>query len=149
MAEILLKAGAEVDARNRLGQTPLYRSVLFKNLKNMALLLKHGASPSSKNNDGDSLQFFAIFDPEMYAMIAEAEREERRLKEKEKEKGGGGLRRCSVCDKTSGTMQCSGCFSVWYCGRDCQRSAWSSHKEECKVIRSYQSYLLIINSNNL
>merc|ERR1712024_370103 len=70
MAEILLKAGAEVDARNRLGQTPLYRSVLFKNLKNMALLLKHGASPSSKNNDGDSLQFFAIFDPEMYAMIA-------------------------------------------------------------------------------
>lgn len=27
---------------------------------------------------------------------------------------------------------CNGCFSVWYCGRECQRKDWPGHKGSCQ-----------------
>eukprot|EP00884_Botryococcus_braunii_P004394 jgi/Botrbrau1/13956/Bobra.250_1s0010.1 len=44
---------------------------------------------------------------------------------------------CAQCGKASGgdvkLMDCAGCRSVQYCGRDCQKSHWPSHKAACKA----------------
>ena len=33
---------------------------------------------------------------------------------------------------------CKSCRSVFYCSKDCQRAAWSSHKQICKAIQHLQ-----------
>lgn len=38
---------------------------------------------------------------------------------------------CDVCGKQSG-MQCSLCKTIYYCSKECQKSDWIFHKEECK-----------------
>jgi MYND finger len=44
---------------------------------------------------------------------------------------------CDECSKPfGGTMQCAQCESVFYCGRDCQVSHWSSkHNAECARLK--------------
>ena len=40
---------------------------------------------------------------------------------------------CAACGKPSKT-KCAGCKIVYYCGRDCQASAWKAHEAECEVV---------------
>lgn len=45
-------------------------------------------------------------------------------------------RQCSYCEKISqdkDLQKCARCKLVFYCGRECQRMAWPSHKVFCKV----------------
>jgi len=38
---------------------------------------------------------------------------------------------CEVCEKVDGSMRCAGCKQVNYCGKECQRKDWKSHKSVC------------------
>ena len=45
-------------------------------------------------------------------------------------------RRCAGCavwqaDTDSKLERCSGCMTVYYCGRECQRKDWPAHKLVC------------------
>ena len=40
------------------------------------------------------------------------------------------------CDQTNPTNICSGCRSVYYCSRECQRSDWAKHKIQCKLVKN-------------
>ena len=42
---------------------------------------------------------------------------------------------CGVCKARTDTKKCSGCYSAWFCGVECQRIAWKDqdHKTQCKV----------------
>ena len=134
MAEILIKAGAEVDAKNRFGETPLMDCTLSNKLDFVSLLLKHGANPSSKDNDDCSPQDLVVFNPRIRTMFGKAERLQAILERRElKESLGGSLSACLVCRASSDTKKCSGCFSVWFCGTECQRAAWPDHQRECQV----------------
>ena len=42
-------------------------------------------------------------------------------------------RECCVCKARTKTKKCTGCYSAWFCGLDCQRKAWPDHKTQCKV----------------
>ncbi|XP_017770088.1 PREDICTED: histone-lysine N-methyltransferase SMYD3 isoform X2 [Nicrophorus vespilloides] len=42
---------------------------------------------------------------------------------------------CDNCFKKGKLLKCSNCQYVYYCGRDCQREAWSVHKPECSNIK--------------
>merc|ERR1712150_287543 len=43
---------------------------------------------------------------------------------------------CIFCAKPSQSLlQCSGCGSVQYCDKTCQRSHWKNHKRDCKPYR--------------
>ena len=42
-------------------------------------------------------------------------------------------RECGVCKMRTNTKKCTGCYSAWFCGVDCQRKAWPDHKRQCKV----------------
>ncbi|XP_078000168.1 uncharacterized protein LOC144452857 [Glandiceps talaboti] len=45
-------------------------------------------------------------------------------------------KKCHHCQKITSTRQCSGCLSVWYCGRECQGKNWPSHKMQCLKIKN-------------
>lgn len=40
--------------------------------------------------------------------------------------------RCASCGSPASGNKCGSCKSVSYCGRDCQRAHWPTHKAECK-----------------
>ena len=46
---------------------------------------------------------------------------------------GARAKECCVCQARSNTKKCSGCYSAWFCGLECQKKAWPEHKKECKV----------------
>ena len=46
---------------------------------------------------------------------------------------GAQARECCVCKERTKTKKCTGCYSAWFCGLDCQRKAWPDHKTQCKV----------------
>ena len=52
-------------------------------------------------------------------------------------------RTCTSCGAAeSATLKlkkCTGCRSVQYCGRDCQRQAWSAHKGTCRCLQEEAS----------
>ena len=134
MAEILIKAGAEVDAKNRFGETPLWESTINNKLDFISLLLKYGANHSVKDNDGCSPQDKAYGNPQIMRIFGEAEKIQAKKERKaEKDNSGARLSACSVCQTGRDTKKCTGCFSVWFCGRECQLSAWPDHKKKCKV----------------
>ncbi|XP_045542323.1 histone-lysine N-methyltransferase SMYD3 [Papilio machaon] len=43
--------------------------------------------------------------------------------------------RCDNCLQKSKVLKCSGCQFVHYCGRVCQKEAWSGHKWECSNLK--------------
>mmetsp|Transcript_12518 Transcript_12518/g.31524 ORF Transcript_12518/g.31524 Transcript_12518/m.31524 type:complete len:371 (+) Transcript_12518:630-1742(+) len=50
---------------------------------------------------------------------------------------------CENCGKKGKLMKCSRCFSVVYCGKECQNSHWTSqHKKECKRLRRQAEVVL-------
>ena len=46
----------------------------------------------------------------------------------------GGPTRCPVCSSPNDLKRCTGCGSVWYCSRSCQRSHWKEHKDICRAL---------------
>ncbi|XP_052899084.1 histone-lysine N-methyltransferase SMYD3 isoform X2 [Anopheles moucheti] len=51
--------------------------------------------------------------------------------------------RCDRCFKEAKVMKCSNCLYVRYCGRSCQKEAWSNHKEECEKLKALPSCLVV------
>ena len=48
------------------------------------------------------------------------------------------LKACNFCGKTQVQLQrCAACQEVRYCGTQCQRRDWRSHRENCTIIRVY------------
>ncbi len=51
---------------------------------------------------------------------------------------------CHQCDKTQdqvGSLKtCSGCRTVYYCSKGCQKAAWEFHKHLCKKVTTMKMY---------
>ena len=60
------------------------------------------------------------------------------------EDAGGCLWLCKVCQVSSDTKRCTGCYMVWYCGAKCQNEDWPNHKEECKSTRKQYKEVMIL-----
>ena len=52
MAQILLKAGVDPNIQSRFGHTPLFECVQSAKFDFICVLLKYGADPDVKDNDG-------------------------------------------------------------------------------------------------
>ena len=45
-----------------------------------------------------------------------------------------GVKTCLACGKAGAKSLCTGCRSVSFCGKTCQKEAWPGHKRECRRI---------------
>jgi len=146
MAEILMKAGANVNAQNRFGATPLLDTVLVRKWDSISLLLSYGADHLISDFIGNSPNSLSKFSPKLQDMFGAKNKKNAKAERKKiKAEAGGSLRKCSVCDKgKSDTKRCTGCYLEWYCGPECQKIAWTEHREDCKKTRAeYKSARLI------
>ena len=149
MARILLKRGSDPNARNRLGATPIGESVMGRRLDCVKLLLDAGADPTIRDNDGCSIESNRPNDKDLRRLFYEA----RMKKSKELRKGaikeaGGRVKNCTLCngisESSNPNMRCTGCFAVFYCGKECQLTDWDNHKKKCKETKQqYQMVNLI------
>ena len=107
MAEIMLKAGADPNHRNRFGKSPLYDCVRVGDIESITLLLKYGANPHLMEYV-DSMECFTAAClrgfPHVEKMLADVEKEAA-MKERavQKKAAGGSFSKCCVCGK-EGTL---------------------------------------------
>ena len=136
LARILLKHGADPNAVNRLGATPLGEPVMGERYDCVKFLLDHGADPTIRDNDGCSIESNRPHDTKMRKLFAEARKKKsRQMREEAKKEAGGSLRQCVVCGVSEQTSRCTGCFLTRYCGPECQRADWENHKDRCQEVK--------------
>ena len=133
MAEMLIRAGAKVNAKNRFGETPLSNVTLTSHFDAVKLLLDHGADPFIKDNDGCFPNKTTKWNPKMQQLFGESYKKAIQKQKKNQESQS----KCNVCKKkTEANKKCNGCFLVWYCGPKCQRKDWVDHKDQCQKTKS-------------
>lgn len=59
ICSLLIAAGAEIDATDTFGNTPLWRATMAGREENVRLLLAHGANPDHANKNGVSARIVA------------------------------------------------------------------------------------------
>ena len=96
MAERLIRAGANVNSKNRCGETSFYTSAEDGNIDLVLLLLSNGADPNIPANDGRTP--FDVGPPHVRDSIGEFEKK-RAIEERKifREAVGGSFRQCGVC----------------------------------------------------
>jgi len=133
MAERLIRAGANVNAKNRFGSTALQEVTMSYKYDFIKLLLENGADPYLKDNDGVSTLVMSRHNPIMKELIGKSYRNNMREEKKESPKD---HRNCGGCGKNDdGNKKCTGCFFVFYCSSKCQTNNWTQHKNKCKEIQ--------------
>ena len=138
MAAILLRHGANINTQNRFGETVLELPVCYKNYECIKLLLDYGADPTIQDHLGCSVEGSHPYDKDLRNLFAAARmKRTKSMRELAKNKAGGSLHKCKVCNICTGTVRCTGCYMVRYCGRKCQLSDWKQHKSECKEARRH------------
>ena len=135
MAERLIRAGAEVDAKHRFGGTPLYEVCVTKHYEAVELLLKHGADPLVMDNDGWCPNVITKWNPRIQALFGKYYI--KNMKEQRMSPDHESQSKCNVCKKEEATnKRCTGCYIVWYCGYKCQKQDWAIHMALCQKTRS-------------
>ena len=133
MAKYLLMKGANINIKNRFGETALFATVQNMNYECVDWLLENGADPDVYDNDGLHLFKHAQTIPGMREKMTAYTHKLAKKKRDEAAKEGT-YRKCTGCQKDT-SKRCSGCYLVWYCGRECQISSWNDHKKECKEMQ--------------
>ncbi|KAL5255906.1 hypothetical protein ACHWQZ_G011205 [Mnemiopsis leidyi] len=137
IAKILVKNGADVNAVNRFGCTPLFEPCMNFNYEFVEFLVTKGANPSIKDNDGISCQQMVMRNPRMASLFSKGYRamakSERAQSSKDGEEKSDNI--CGYCGGSGKLSKCSGCLSVKYCSRACQSHDWKIHKPTCKELQ--------------
>lgn len=134
IAELLVKAGADINAQNRVGRTPLFEPCANSNHQFIKFLVEAGAKTNLTDNSGLSCQAFTGASPALGkslpmhkifsdGYIAQAKRERP-------------VGECLYCHSEETLKKCSGCLTVSYCSKQCQRDDWRHHKPSCVMDKS-------------
>ena len=136
MAKKLIKAGAKINAKNRMGSTALMEAALSVKYEYVELLLQHGADPTVPDNDDKHMANISVMNPRLQELLKKYYKKAVR-EEKAKAEAASNESRCCKCGKDDEEMKkCTGCYMVWYCSRECQRLDWSNqHKTNCKLLK--------------
>ncbi|OCH89380.1 ankyrin [Obba rivulosa] len=123
----LLRYGANVDHRNRYGETALSFACRANQPEIIELLMEAGANMDIPDADGVApSHFYIACGPKVTAAVRKWQR--RRMGEKaafEEKKCDG----CSV--KVQSLKWCARCKAARYCSATCQRAHWRIHKANC------------------
>jgi len=150
----LIELGADVNAHDIHGYTPLLYAMQNANAPMVAVLLKHGANPNAESRDGRrSLSFLTIaIQPEPLIVINLLMQYGARLTDKTeinmirnsvefygskdlavrvREAHPRDKEECEDCTKPA-IKKCAACGLVYYCSPACQKSDWKFHMVTCK-----------------
>lgn len=158
VAESLLKAGANPNARDIAGYPPLSTAAGFMttstSLRIAKLLVAHGADVNARTRFQEGFLAFTIMGNNLDAfamllragadlsladatgltparMIRLSPRFLQVASDVQRERVANGMK-CGSCDASGATKVCSGCRKAFYCSRDCQRNAWrTGHRAQC------------------
>jgi hypothetical protein len=93
----------------------------FKMTRNQFILYSLNLTGCSSFGFTKGKTTFSYFDkkivPKIYGLKEEGNEEKNHI--------------CNVCSKTENLKKCSKCKSVYYCGYECQKADWNSHKKTC------------------
>ena len=135
VADFLLGRGADINAKNRLGNSPVFAGTdSGPRPEFLQWLLDNGADPAATNNDGVIFHDHAMI-TENHDRVMAAHMTELCGKGRKEAVKKGVIRSCGSCKKKQALMRCTGCFLVYYCGAECNRAAWGEHKIECRETR--------------
>jgi len=138
MAGILIKAGADINAQNRYGWTPLFESVRAMQPDFVSFLLKQGADPHVKEHDKGltPLTLAAVLPrPHVEQIMQLFGKLNKSVCKTVRTTMCPEVGKCCVCGHAK-SQRCTGCYIVWYCGAECQKEDWSKHKASCKETRA-------------
>ncbi|KDR76284.1 hypothetical protein GALMADRAFT_247597 [Galerina marginata CBS 339.88] len=127
LARALLEAGSNVNYQNRYGEVPLFGAFMKRSMAGLDLLMEFGANLDIAEADGMTPRKEMLsFGPETTAIVQKWVRrragEEAPMVEK----------RCDHCQRTDAPLKnCGRCHAARYCSTECQRKAWSGHKQMC------------------
>ena len=153
----LISYGADVNAHDINGYTPLHHAILFSDVKMVRLLLKNGANPNSESRDNwkplsavaqshTEARMCIIGDLVQYKATLNSKRETNNLRTSVEEHGSRDLAvkvreamprdkdECEKCVKPA-EKKCAACGQVFYCSRNCQGLDWKFHKISCQKFR--------------
>ena len=128
----LIKAGADINVKNRFGCTVLHDNLL--NYENLDFLVDHGADPSIKDNDDRSPITLLGLHPKSHSIFCKAGCIES-YKNRQQAKCEGQIFKCYYCGQSGSKKGCAKCRVAYYCSRKCQKLHWESHKKVCKKIQ--------------
>lgn len=156
----LLKAGADPNMQNRFGSTVLYENALVQNYENLEILVEHGADPSIEDNDGNSPMALIGLHRRIHEIFRKAASIESN-KKRQQAISTGQINICDHCGQSGFTKLCARCCVAQYCGKECQKMDWESHRKVCKEkgkgnvevevkqLEEEKSFHTIINFQNL
>ena len=132
MAELLLNAGADVNVKNRFGNTPLQEVSHVLQYNFISFLLDKGADPYITDNDGCSPVGNARLNSKLMDLFRNHYSKD--VKSSRVQNMENSAEKCGNCqERKKDRKKCTGCFHIWYCNRDCQLQHWDKHKQDCKV----------------
>ena len=118
IARLLLKNGADPNAVNRFGATPLFEAAQSGKVKSVELLFEFGARVGVIDNDGVHLLKVGTAYPEIGGIFARAE--SKRIREEREADIAAGLHRaCDLCKETKTAKRCTGISSFTYNFKNC------------------------------
>jgi hypothetical protein len=153
-----LKYGADVNASDENGNTPLFLASKYEHLEIVKELIKNSADVNIQNKDGHTPLLFASLKGNLeivkellnndaditikdndgitalsyagYSAIDKVSARRNIMKEYDDRN----LLSCDYCNNKSdlNLELCSKCMSCLYCNQECQRNHWSEHKKVCK-----------------
>ncbi|TFK27872.1 ankyrin [Coprinopsis marcescibilis] len=126
--KILIKAGADVNGRNRWGEPPLLSAIVSGDVVGMEVLLEGGADINICDADDVSpSKNYVVYGPRVAATF------EKWLKIRSGKPDPLTTKSCAQCGvKNTPLKNCSRCLTVQYCSKECQAAAWKGHKPDCK-----------------
>lgn len=136
----LLSSGADANHQNRWGSTPLHNAAMRGDGLGIELLMEYGARIDIPDGNGYTVKSFYL----SAGPVVNAAMEKWLTKRMGKEEAPMTEKRCDKCGiLQKGLKICSGCRTVQYCSKECQRDAWSTHKVKCKTFDSSTSVTLV------
>ena len=152
LVEVLLNAGASVNACSDDGRTALWLSAKTGHEEAISLLIARGARVNTVTDFGSTPLCAAVHGRQLFAVQALLAAGARTdvplqaltwsLKESsppiraavvDHDMAESHLHRCGWCGTSAKCKPCGGCENAAYCGTDCQRADWRNwHKKVCK-----------------
>ncbi|TFK66402.1 hypothetical protein BDN72DRAFT_147810 [Pluteus cervinus] len=132
----LLESGADVNHQNRYGEVTLFSAMTRGNVAGTELLMEFGAQVDIKEADGISpISIYTKFGPAIVAVTDKWMRKRRGEEEAPRTGKKCDWPGCSTTSSESVKLKnCARCQIARYCGAECQKKHWSTHKKTCKAL---------------